>query len=181
MEPTRHKPCAAHPQRQVVCEELLEMSKVLAMFNLIASAASLVGLAYAVQLGSANIVMVVTFGVALLLAIYVLLVPGNPLERNTAAKLELFRNERTGDEVMVQRGIFAIHEGGPATVQFFQPFAEPPKVEVLYAGRNKGRLPHVSNVTTVHVEFSRLGWGGDDQNTFAWVATGKPLEPRREA
>ena len=151
------------------------MVRFLTIFNLLAGAASIAGLSLALRMEDTSAIMVVTFTIALLLSVYVLLVPGNPLERNVNAKFELFRDGQTGDEVMVQRGTFEIRGTGPATVQYYQPFAEPPKVEVLHVDRSSGKRPSVSEVTSVHVEFSRMVYGSDTPNRFVWIARGKPL------
>lgn len=151
------------------------MAKFMTIFNLMAGAASIAGLVLALRIENVGIMMVIVFVIALLLSIYVLLVPGNPLERNVNAKLEVFLDGQSGGEMMVQRGTFDIKGTGPATVPFYQPFAEPPKIEVLHAGRGSGTRPSVSAVSNVHAEFSRISYGTDTPNKFAWIARGKPL------
>ena len=58
------------------------MAKLVAVFNLVAGAASIGGLWVSIQLGNANGSIVAIFAVALLLSIYVLLVPANQLQWN---------------------------------------------------------------------------------------------------
>ena len=157
------------------------MAKLLAVFNLIASAVSIIGFAFFLQMERTHPVVIVTFVVTVLLTVYVLFVPGNPIERNVAAKLEVFRAGDGGSELLVQRGTFDIQGVGPATVEFYQPFADEPKVEVLhYKPSNEGR-PYVSKVTNVHVEFSRMSYGGGTPNRFSWVARGKPMYAKTSA
>ena len=69
---------------------------------------------------------------------------------------------------------------GPTTVPFYQPFAEPPTVNMLHVGRTTGPRPRVSEVTNVHVEFSRNRFGYGVPNTFVWIAQGRPLQALRD-
>ena len=157
------------------------MAKLLAVFNLIAGAASIIGLAVSLQMERTHPLVVGTFIVTLALTAYVLFVPGNPIERNVGAKLEVFRDGDGGSELLVQRGTFNIQEYGPATVEFYQPFADVPKVEVLHYKPSNEQRPYVSTVTNVHVEFSRASYGGKTPNRFSWIARGKPMYSNKSA
>lgn len=152
------------------------MAKFLTLFNVVASAASIAGLYIALGMAHANVFLVVIFTVALLVSAYVLLVPGNPLEKNVAAKIWIFEDPSSGERLMVQEGLFEIHGRGTATAQFYQPFGEPPEVQVLNAGRNGKGRPRVSRVSTLHAEFERISYEIGSASRFKWIARGKPLK-----
>ena len=123
-------------------------AKVLAIFNLLAGAASLAGLWLILPSDSVHPALIAIFAVTLLLVLYVLLVPGSAVEQNVAAKLERFRKEETGEGLVVQRGTFTIREYGPVTVEFYQPFArDGPSCAVGHADAHRASYTARMSVT----------------------------------
>ncbi|MEO0474834.1 MAG: hypothetical protein AAF085_02525 [Planctomycetota bacterium] len=153
------------------------MAKFLTVLNVVAGFASIVGLYIALDKKAENIdgVVIAIFVVTVLIALYVLLIPNNPLQKNVEAKLSIYECPNKG-KIMIQTGNSQIIGGGPVTVEFDPPFADAPDVVPINAGNESMRLPDVENITYSSAMFTRGAYRGTKQESFKWIATGKPID-----
>jgi hypothetical protein len=105
------------------------LPKFLTIFSLVAGAASITGLCVTLH-GYSGYAFAIVFGIALLASIYVLFVPDTTLERNVGFKVARFSLPSSSDEILIQRGEVSIGYG-PTAVEFNEPFAERPTVEIV--------------------------------------------------
>jgi len=149
------------------------VAKFLTVFNLVAGGASIGGLYVTLALEYQTSVIAIVFLIVAIICGYVLLVPNTFLERNVRSKLERYRDPRDGSEILIQRGTFSIEGSGSVAVEFPQPFADRPTVEVI-RDRGKGVPPGVENVTSHQAVFRRSL--GEGRQVFSWVARGVALQ-----
>jgi hypothetical protein len=153
------------------------MAKLIAVFGIFASAASIAGFFLALQFESRNELAAVAFVLALGMILYVLTVPANRVERNVKSRLQHFKNPAGDRTSTVQRGEFSIADGGPTRIEFHQPFNSLPCVEVVHTPGRSGKLPTVSNISEIGAEFHFHSYTSGFAKTFVWVAHGDALEP----
>lgn len=158
------------------------MAKLLAVFNILAGAASLIGLVVQYTSSSSNwptAILLPLYLVTLVLCIYVLFVPGNSIEKNVRSKVELYRDkgETTFEgNVMIQRGTVTFF-GGKATIEFERPFKGKPEVTII---NNKERGFAGPNIQLVSVNgqvavFRQVYSHNLLPTRYKWVARGEPL------
>ena len=153
------------------------LAKFLTIFSLAAGAASIAGFYLALKLGYTGYALAIVFGVAILSSIYLLIIPDTALERNVASKVARFTLPSSSDEILIQRGEVSIGYG-PTAVEFYEPFAERPMVEIVnHLGHIVGE-PTV--VATPHQAVFRLPSPGYPMpQVWRWIARGKPLKHRK--
>ncbi|WP_313101932.1 hypothetical protein [Stutzerimonas nitrititolerans] len=156
------------------------MAKFFALFNIIASAASIAGFFLAIQLANRNIWIAAAFAIAFLMCCYVLFVPSTKIENNVAGKLRHFRTHGGGSPSTEQTGEFSISAAGPTRIKFHTPFSSPPAVEAIHLPGKSGPLPTTLNVTVTGAEFRFHSYSTGSSRTFQWVAFGDALEPLEE-
>lgn len=161
------------------------MATFLTIFNVIAGAASILGLV-GMLLGIASRGFRQFFGIlfalVVLLSVYVLLVPESWLESNVASKISYYRSPtetEIRDRVLIQRGEFSFSDYGPFAIEFPVPFRSAPSVEIVnYRGYRNA--PHLNEVTAHQAVFTRSSSGGtllpENLKRFRWIARGTPLE-----
>ena len=160
------------------------MFKLLTVFNVLAGGASIAGLFLAVRPGDIGYGLVSIFAVTLVLTLYVLLVPGNRLERNVRSKVESYEPIGDSGNLVIQRGEVVIETaGGSPAVEFHEPFAEPPKVELIFVeGFVEGYNAPNSEIVRVTEHQFVFGRSPDiwprKKARFTWVARGIPLKKR---
>lgn len=158
------------------------MAKFLTLFNLLAGAASIAGLYVTIQTNYNAFLLIGLFGLALLLCIYVLFVPGTTVERNVTAKLwpnlaQYSNPNKSGEVEEIQHGEFEVAGFDTTAITFHRPFASAPQVEVIDTDR-KGFVPIVQNVTAHQASFRRResAPGIEKQFSYTWIARGVPLK-----
>jgi hypothetical protein len=170
--------------------KLLALS--LAVFNIVACAASIAGLYLALVTVAGHTVpafgeydqrvLVILFVVTLVFSVYVLFVPANPIERNVRAKLKHYKYPLSGTVVSLQGDEFTHKPEAMLPIPFPHPFAAPPKVELIQIGGDPKYKVDVGNITTFQFEvvcmqqiMSLLGPG-----RYRWIATGTLLDEIRK-
>lgn len=156
------------------------MIKIIAVFNLVASAVSISGFLLVIQASSFERWMAIPFGLAFLMSCYVLFVPNTNIEKNVAAKLRHFEGVEAGSMSTEQTGEFSILDDGPTRIKFHIPFSSPPQVEVFHSSGKSGPLPTVSNVTVTGAQFRLHTYTTGFTKKFQWVAFGPALKPLEE-
>jgi hypothetical protein len=172
------------------------MPKFLTIFNLTAGAASISGLL--VQVLAPNEVLpfrilLPIFAIAALVAVWVLLVPGTPLEENTARNLlTVFADQPRGElegNVMIQRGTVRFRGFRASTVVFHEPFLDAPQIELAdrfgdFAAEGMSvhpsdapLMPEILQVTPHQAQFKRSGGRMPYVPRCEWIARGRPLYP----
>jgi hypothetical protein len=149
------------------------MARLLTIFNLLAGAASIAGLYVSLALGYTSYALATIFVLTLVMSLYVLAVPGTPLERNVQSKIVRFTLPAGPEEVAIQRGEFSLDSWGPTAVEFYEPFVHAPEVEVIATAGSRGVIPSPVQVTPHHVVFRRESVSAPaERETFRWVARG---------
>jgi hypothetical protein len=156
------------------------MVKFLAILNLAAGGASIAGLYLALHLGHGSFALSVIFAVALVGAAYVLFVPGNKLERNLRSKVENYESRGHPGRLVIQRGEVEIDTSGDQAIEFHEPFAERPNVELIFKSGSRAVEPKVWVVTEHQATFrpKAISWPAQ-RALFTWVARGNPLPKKK--
>jgi hypothetical protein len=155
------------------------MVKFLTVFNIVASAASIVGLYVTLTDANRGSIIALVFLLSLPLSFYVLLVPNSTIERNVRSKIMTFENpelNQESDEIIIQRGEFTVSGHASVGVEFYTPFRVPPEVVVINSRGYSPPLPSVDKVTTEHASFKSGSSAPFAKQTFVWVARGIPLK-----
>ncbi len=150
------------------------MNKLLTLFNVIAGSCSILGLIVQLESEATYLrdeVAYPLFGLALVVSLYILLVPANPLERNVGMKTGLYERRFDPDQperVLIQRGEIQVPPIGSKAVEFGIPFKSPPEVEIVGA-RVGGAWAEVDLVTSHQVVLKGAGGTGFGRKVV-WIA-----------
>jgi len=156
------------------------MAKFLTIFNLFAGAASICGLYVTMYQENYKLPLTIIFGITFIVSLYVLFTPGSRIEENVRAKITHYVPPKQMDassELVIQRGEFAIRGVQPIAVEFYEPFAEEPQVEVINDRGYTEKPPIVVSTTGHQVVFERKTISVPlEKQIFKWVARGVPLK-----
>jgi len=153
------------------------MAKFLAVFNVVAGGASVIGLYVTLLTPYNSTVLAVLFALTLALCVYVLFVPGNRLESNVESHMRTFREPGTGNVVAVQRGEFKTKGRDIFPVEFPQPFTEPPTVELVKLGGHEDVRLRVRRVTELMFEVENPTMVlSHYESKYRWLAKGSVLQ-----
>ena len=163
------------------------MGRIIAVFTIISGTASICGLIlqlYPVSESLPPILLTGIFIMGLVLAFYVLFVPGSSIAENVISKVEYYRGgtvdvKKVGD-MLVQRGTVKLSGFNPRGIEFPIPFKTKPSVEILDPiGSNEP--VEVKAVSPHHFIVKRPGGRVFGRFMYRWIARGEPLQPiRRE-
>lgn len=163
------------------------MAVLITIFTIFTGTASVLGfLVVFFKDGASGIyrwVCAIGFGIAVLWSAYVLFVPGTSIEENVAGKVAYYRAasvDQKSDRLVIERGEVSFSGFGPFSIEFPQPFRDPPDVEVVnFRGYDADHVPIVERKTAQQVIFKRSTVGGswpESMQVFRWIARGVPLE-----
>ncbi|MFN1535708.1 hypothetical protein [Vibrio jasicida] len=156
------------------------MSTFLAIFNVIAGMASILGLFY-IFMSEDRVkfkpVAYIGFGIALLISGYILFVPGSYFENSVKSKVLTYSKEES-DSILVQRGEVSFGGLREYEVMFPEPFKSTPEVEMVNVnGYDHG--PYIQSATPFKIVLKRSSSGPtlipESFQTFIWVARGEPM------
>jgi hypothetical protein len=154
--------------------------KLLTVLNILAGGASIAGFILTFRRGDFDFTLGSIFAFTLALVFYVLFVPGNRLERNVRAKVELYDPIGDWENLIIQRGEIEIETDGSSTsVEFYEPFAEPPKVELIFIKGNQQLKSEIALVTNHQFVLGHsVNRWPKEKAFYKWVASGFPLKKR---
>jgi hypothetical protein len=163
------------------------MATILAVLSVLSAAASIGGLilqyfgTHARYKFATNIM----FLSALLFSAYMVLVPGNEAVERVSSKLKYYTREADRD-TMIQQSTFTLSGFEPKTIQFPEPYRDPPKVEVLNPnGYCENATPRISQGTVTNHSFEVRRWGScalsipEIMQEYKWIAEGRPFVNER--
>ncbi|MCW5649572.1 MAG: hypothetical protein KIS62_07505 [Ramlibacter sp.] len=153
------------------------MGRLLAVFNVIAGGASIVGLYITAFTDYRSWILAVIFAVTAVFVGYVLFVPGNRLEANVSAKLQNYEAPN-GDGIITKlHDEFVIGGFGEwKEIPFPHPFKEPPEVELIKLAGPGSIVLAVHEVTPHKLVVANAREARTTERaTYRWVATGKLL------
>jgi hypothetical protein len=153
------------------------LGRLLAVFNVVAGGASIVGLYITAFTDYRSWVLAVIFVTTAVLAGYVLFVPGNRLEANVRAKLQNYEAPEGNGIITKLHDDFVIGGFGEwKEIPFPYPFREPPEVELIKLSGPGEIVLAVHEVTRHKVVVSNARPAVTaERATYRWVATGTLL------
>lgn len=157
------------------------MGRLLAVFNVIAGGASIVGLYITAFTEYRSWILAVIFAVTAIFVAYVLFVPGNRIEANVTAKLQTYQAPDGLGTVVKLHDEFSVGGYAWREIPFPHPFKEPPHVELIKLS-GPGSVAHSVSQVTVHkfVVTAHPNARTIEAATYRWIATGTLL-PLAEA
>jgi hypothetical protein len=152
------------------------MSRLLAVFNLLAGATSFIGLYLTLFTKHDLSDLWPLYAITATLVVYVLFFPGNPLEKNALAKFSLYQVSPSENGVVILEDDFSLEGGKSKSIRFPCNFAEIPTVELIRLDGDEEVMPVIKVVTQHHFElhqpYSTYSW---KKAKFQWVVKGIPL------
>jgi hypothetical protein len=152
------------------------LGRLLAVFNVIAGGASIIGLYITAYTDYKSWVIGLIFAITIIFVAYVLFVPSNRIEANVSAKLQRFQSPNGIGTVTKVQDEFLVRGNERKEIPFPHPFKEVPQVELIKLSRDEWVAHSVSNIT-VHkfVVIANSSLFSSREVRYRWIATGTLL------
>jgi hypothetical protein len=152
------------------------LGRLLAVFNIVAGGASIVGLYITAFTDYRSWILAVLFLVTAVFVAYVLFVPGNRIEANVSAKLQNYQSPDGFGTVTKLHDEFVVGGLSWKEIPFPYPFKVVPQVELIKLS-GPGSVSHSVSEITVHkfVIVAHPKTLSSEEARYRWIATGALL------
>lgn len=152
------------------------MSRLLAVFNLLAGSTSFIGLYVTLFTKYDLSDLWPLYAITAILVVYVLFFPGNPLEKNALAKFSMYQVSPSENGVVILEDDFSLEGGKSKSIRFPCNFSEIPTVELIRLDGDEDVMPVIKVITQHYFEIHQPKFTSYYRKAkFKWVVKGIPL------